>query len=114
MASTEREEQIRLLKRIRRDWPWLMVMAIPNGGKRTALEGARMREEGQLKGAPDLFFPELRLFIELKAAGGRLTPEQKDVLAKLERYGYQVAVCFGADAAHEKIKQVIDGFLSNR
>lgn len=77
------------------------MYAIPNGGRRDAATGARLKAEGVLAGVPDVFLaapsgPYAGLYIEMKRkAGGRATPAQKAMLATLESSGYAVAVCYG-------------------
>jgi hypothetical protein len=61
---------------------------------------------------PDLFFPipsgEYHgLFIEMKAQGGRPTPDQKRWIAKLSAKGYRATVCVGADAAICEIRNYL-------
>ncbi|QDP57362.1 MAG: hypothetical protein Unbinned3696contig1008_40 [Prokaryotic dsDNA virus sp.] len=55
------------------------VLHIPNA-PRSAITGARLKRMGMMAGAPDLQIirPAGRIaFIEVKAEGGRLSPEQK-------------------------------------
>ena len=60
--------------------------------------------QGMLKGCPDLFLPELKLFIELKRRdGGVVSAEQLKVHKILRNYGYKVEVCHGAKEAYETI-----------
>ena len=83
----------------------LCLMSIPNGGNGDARRGSIMKAEGQRKGAPDLFlavsakagFETHRayyngLFLELKTAKGRLSPEQEVYHEILANQGYRVAV----------------------
>ena len=78
-----------------------LLHAIPNGGKRSKSEAARMKAAGVKPGVPDMFLPVARegchgLYIELKRRdGGRVSPEQTawmDALARslLPRMGYTV------------------------
>lgn len=61
--------------------------------------------QGMLKGCPDLFLPELKLFIELKRRdGGVVSLEQKKVHKILRNYGYKVEVCHGAKEAWQAIE----------
>lgn len=63
-----------------------LYFAVPNGGKRSAVEAAIMKGLGVKAGVADLCIlwrcPEWRLgtagFIELKADKGRLSPAQRD------------------------------------
>ncbi|HEX7324487.1 MAG TPA: VRR-NUC domain-containing protein [Rhodanobacteraceae bacterium] len=74
------------------------VWATPSGGKRPAGEAGRMKASGQRKGVPDVecavpAHGHPGLFIEMKSPTGRLTPEQRDRMARLNARGYQTAVC---------------------
>lgn len=69
------------------------LIAIPNGGQRSAREGARLKAEGVKAGVSDLFLPIRRggfagLWLELKAPGGKPTALQKEWLAKMRIAGY--------------------------
>lgn len=91
----------------------LNLFAIPNGGARTARTGARMRKEGVKKGMLDMFLAVPRgqfhgLFIEMKTARGRMTPEQVEWEKRLRASMYVVAVCRSADHAID----VIEDYLS--
>lgn len=78
----------------------LRFFAIPNAAKRGYKLAAMMTAEGMRKGIPDMFIPELRLFIEMKRRkGGVVSPEQKEWIEYLRSIGYQAEVCRGAEAA---------------
>lgn len=60
--------------------PGLLYFSIPNEGKRTPANGARMKAMGMLPGVADLFVMRRGahpLFLELKKAGKNLREEQK-------------------------------------
>ena len=64
---------------------------------------------GMRKGVPDLCLPVPMhgyhgLFIEMKAAGGRLSNEQKGWLKALETFGYRAVVCKGWKAARDELE----------
>lgn len=87
-------------------YPELELMHhIPNGGKRDKIAAAKLRAQGVKRGIPDIFLPVPRggahgLYIELKRAdGGTLSAEQKEIIPKLLKQGYEVAVCHGAEQA---------------
>lgn len=93
-------------------WPELRYMHhIPNGGSRNAIEAARLKAQGVKAGIPDIFLPCARggfhgLYIELKRQkGGRVSPEQKEILAALEQAGYKAAVCRGWEEAKNTIME---------
>ena len=103
---SEHQEQCNLCDWIHETYPDLLFYAIPNGGVRT--EGARekLKREGLLKGVPDLCFPELNLYIEMKrASGGSLSPFQKDVIARLRKIGCKVEVCKGFEEAKKVLQE---------
>ena len=105
---SEHEEQCFLCDWLHETYPDLLFYAIPNGGVRT--EGARekLKREGLLKGVPDLCFPELNLYIEMKRAkGGSLSPFQKDVIARLRKIGCIVEVCKGFEEAKKVLQKTI-------
>lgn len=98
-------------------WPVLGdLFHAPNGGSRPGREGAKFRRLGVRRGVPDLQMPAPNyktgahgLFIEMKAEGGRLSPEQKAMLERLKRRGYCAEVCYGADEAISVLKAYLDG-----
>lgn len=116
-AGSESQEQQALFRWWRLFQPRLapgrVMYAIPNGGRRDAATGARLKAEGVLAGVPDVFLacpkpPYAGLYIELKRkAGGRATPAQKAMMATLEESGYAVAVCYGWREATEEIMRYL-------
>jgi hypothetical protein len=83
------------------DW----LIAIPNGGARSVITGARLKAEGVQAGVADYLIPLLRhgcagLWLELKRRkGGRLSAEQGAFMGRMSVAGYAVAVAHGADEA---------------
>ncbi len=77
------------------------VIHIPNEGKRSKREGAKLKRLGLRPGAPDIILPIANgkhnaLFIELKRLeGGRVSPAQKEFLQTLTDFGAKAVVCFG-------------------
>ena len=86
-------------------YPGLKLLhAIPNGGSRHPAEAANLRRQGVKPGVCDIFLPVARrlyhgIYIELKAAKGRLTPAQKEWLTAVSREGYYATMCRGTDEA---------------
>lgn len=98
-------------------WPELELMHhIPNGGSRNRIEAARLKGQGVKAGIPDVFLPVAKggyhgLYIEMKKQhGGRVSPEQKDKIAKLREQGYRVEVCEGFQIAAD----VIEAYMEER
>ena len=89
-----------------------LIFHIPNEGKRTKKNGARLKREGLKKGIPDLFLPVAKmgyngLFIEMKKSGGKTTVEQRWWMEKLRKQGYLVEVCDSSVKAIDLIKKYI-------
>ncbi len=81
-----------------------MLYHIPNGGKRSKAEAGRFKAMGVKPGVPDIHLPVPRgpyhsLYIELKAPKGRVSENQADWLADLNRYGNKAVVCYGWEQA---------------
>ena len=82
MTKRERPEerlQQAIVTAISRMAPKVYCFHIPNGGLRSKLEAIRMKAGGVRRGVPDLCLilsdGEVA-FVEIKAAGGKLSPEQ--------------------------------------
>lgn len=92
-----------------------LLHAIPNGGKRSKSEAARMKAAGVKAGVPDMFLPVARggshgLYIELKRIkGGRVSAEQLAWMEELTREGYTCAVCHGWEEARKVIQTYLKG-----
>ena len=73
----------------------------PNGEARGAGVGGKLRGLGTRAGMPDLLLLRAgRLYgLELKRAGGRVSPAQSAMLASLEAAGATVAIAYGLDDA---------------
>lgn len=76
----------------------LMLFAVPNGGKRDAKTGARMKYEGAIPGVSDLILlvPKkgyASLCIEMKKPGGKQSKHQKTWQAEAEKYRSKYVVC---------------------
>jgi len=68
-APTEHEEQTDFVRWFRQTYTiplGVRIFAIPNGGGRSKVEGARLVSEGVSAGVPDLFVPAWLLWIEMK------------------------------------------------
>ena len=90
---------------VRRRWPELkLLFHIPNERKCTPQQGRRLKLMGVKAGVPDLCLPAARgryhgLYIEMKAEGGRTTPEQDWWGGQMLAQGYMWEVCHGWESA---------------
>ena len=105
--KTESELQMEFVSQFRKRYPGLRIFAIPNGGKRNLREAMRLKAEGVCKGVPDLFIPELLLWIELKSPDGkgRLSAEQGNWLDHLNGIGHHAVVCKSLDEAFAAVEK---------
>ena len=104
--NSEHIEQVRLVSWFRKTYPDTRILAIPNGGIRSASQGASLKAEGVSAGVPDLCVPAWGLWIEMKRVkGGVVSKEQKDWIAYLESVGQCVIVGKGAENAKTQIKE---------
>lgn len=93
-----------------------LAFAVPNAAKRSPRLGAYMKSEGLKAGMVDIVVPvpamgQGGLFIELKTAKGRLSPEQKDWLYRLEAVGNRAVMCRGWEEAVRTIQAYMEGVL---
>ena len=87
--------------------PGVVAFAIPNSGFRNNKVAAEMKDEGQMPGAPDIFLIHDRqsYFLEMKAKRGSLSPEQIDMMARLESAGAICALAKGLDQAIASLRR---------
>lgn len=121
-AHPEHDAQVEVVNWVRsmQDvYPALRLFhAIPNGGYRSKKTAALMKAEGSLSGVPDLYLPVPRwwadgsvshgLYIEMKAAKGRLSDNQKEIITLLREQGYRVEVCFSVEEAKAAIIRYLE------
>lgn len=117
-SGTESAQQVALfmwasLPEQQERYPELRLMFhIPNGRKRSKIDGARLKAEGAKPGVPDIFLPVARrgfygLFIEMKAANGALSTVQHDYLRKLTQQNY----CCSVVSSFAEAKNYIEWYL---
>ena len=107
--KSEHLEQVEFVAWFRKTYKGVRIFAIPNGGARSGAQGMALKSEGVVKGVPDLFIPEFRLFIEMKnSKGGQVSIEQKDWIEYLNNCGYIATVCNGFDNAKLFIEKLVN------
>lgn len=108
-VPTEHEEQVRFVNWLETYHSEIWFYAVPNGGKRHIRTAVTLKAEGVKRGVPDLHFPMLGLWVEMKRQrGGKLSPEQKGWIQHLESIGDTVLVCKGADQAIEQFTEFLE------
>jgi len=89
--------------------PKFALFAIPNGGARDHITGARLKAEGVRKGAFDLCLAAAAgsyhgLYIEMKVGDNKPTPEQNEFKTYFDGAGYSASVHWSATSAIDAIK----------
>jgi len=108
---SEHDEQVGFVNWFRTRFPKVLIFAIPNGGKRSIGAGKKFKAEGVVAGVPDLFIPAWDVWVEMKRkTGGRLSPDQKEMIKYLESEGYKVIVGKGATDASRQIMEAKDNW----
>jgi hypothetical protein len=115
MASkvlSEDQEQARLVSWLTKQG--IIFFAVPNGGRRTLLEGVKFKRTGVQSGVPDMVIPIPSggyhgLFIEMKRAkGGVLFTNQVYWLSLLRDKDYYAEVAYG----FEEARDIVTHYLS--
>jgi hypothetical protein len=110
ISPSEHSEQVGFINWFRAKYPDVLIFAIPNGEKRAISVAKRLKMEGVVRGIPDLFVPAWTLWIEMKrVSGGRLSPEQKQMISYLEGVKHTVIVGKGATDASQQVLKFIEG-----
>lgn len=100
------------------DMPPFALFAVPNGGARDMITGARLKAEGVRRGVYDLILARPTpvysgLFLEMKVGDGRPSTEQKAFGAYLLDNGYQASVHWTSDSASGAIEEYLGGVEVN-
>ena len=90
---------------------WLF--AIPNGARVPIGLAVKLKKEGLRKGVSDIFLPVARggyhgIFIEMKAIGGRPSPQQHEFTDFANKQGYKAIFCYGHKAAIDQITKYME------
>ena len=128
MKQLESQQQTALFKlihlRAKTCAKWNAIYSIPNGGKRDAAVGAKMKAEGQKAGVWDICVPipagcYLGMFIEMKAGKNKLSTSQISFRDNLVSACYdpfaenpkswKFEVCYSAKEAYETIENYFKG-----
>ena len=88
------------------------LFSVPNGGKRDAATGAKLKEEGALAGVADLIFLKSNRFygallIEMKTDEGKQSQHQKEWQQKITNDGYKYVIVRSLDEFKKEINQYL-------
>jgi len=104
----EAQVQVALCNHLRwRAKPDCFWFAVPNGGRRNAVEASHLKDQGVRAGVPDLILIRggKTYGLELKADQGRVSVAQEAVQIEMEIAGATVATAYGLDAALAQVEQ---------
>ena len=111
---SERQIQIQCVSWFRMRYPECsgVFFSVPNGGARNAWTAKNLRDEGALKGAPDLVLLVPRhgyasLCIEMKKPGGRVSDAQKAFLKAATAFKNKYVVCYSL----EEFQRLVEDYL---
>jgi len=106
--NPEAQVQVALCNHLRwRAKPDCFWFAVPNGGRRNAVEASHLKDQGVRAGVPDLILicGGRTYGLELKADQGRVSVAQEAVQIEMEIAGATVATAYGLDAALAQVEQ---------
>jgi hypothetical protein len=91
-----------------------LLFAVPNGLYTSKRQAFLAKASGLRSGVPDLCLPVPRggfagLWLELKAAGGRLSSSQKEVIGLLQSEGHKVEVVRELAAGVAVVVEYLEG-----
>ena len=90
---------------------YALAFAVPNGARRSVMQGKRLRDEGMKAGIPDVAImipssPYHGMFIEFKIHPNKPTEEQLLMIGRLRGY-YCVRVCYSLEEAMEAVREYL-------
>lgn len=113
----EHKLQVTMVEWFRMQYPSMRhnLFAVPNGGRRDAVTGAKLKAEGVLAGVADLILLKSSrqygaLLIETKTKKGAQSDSQKEWEAKIVKDGYKYVVC----RSLEEFIEVVNGYLAEK
>lgn len=116
MKDIEHQTQCACVRWFRYQYPNLAMLlyAIPNGGARDRVTGAKLKAEGVVAGVADLFLSVPRcgfhgMYIEMKAGKNTQTESQKEFQRSVESEGYLYKVIRSFD----EFMQEVEDYLRN-
>ena len=88
------------------------LFAVPNGGRRDKVTGAKLKAEGALAGVSDLILLKSNskygaLLIEMKTPTGRQQESQKEWERLISQDGYKYVICRSVDNFLSEVEQYL-------
>lgn len=116
LTDEEHRIQVACVRWFRLQYPKLgsVLFAIPNGGRRDAVTGAKLKDEGATAGVSDLILLKSNRFygalcIEMKKPGGSQSSAQKEWQKEVEAMGNKYVVC----RSLEEFMKVVEEYFAN-
>ena len=112
MKPKHRESKLQqaCVRWFRLQYPQYLIVAIPNGGQRSAVEAAIMKAEGVTAGMPDLMIMVNShvFFIEMKYGKNKATDNQISIHKKLSSLGFEICICYSFDDFYKCVNTYIN------
>ena len=96
-----------------------LLFAVPNGGRRDAVTGAKLKDEGVLAGVSDLIFLKRNrrycgLLIEMKRPKGRQSESQKEWEQIINSFGeFKYVCCHSFDEFRHEVEDFLNDLEKN-
>lgn len=95
MSEEEHKIQVACVRWFRYQFNNLLIYAVPNGGMRNAVVGAKLKAEGALAGVADLVIvtKDRHIYVEMKTPKGKQQPSQLQFEHRVKALGHSYHVC---------------------
>lgn len=115
-TDEEHKIQVVCIRWFRLKYPKLkhVLFSVPNGGRRDAVTGSKLKDEGATKGVADLILLKSNRFygglaIEMKKPGGHQSQAQKEWQRECESAGNKYVICHSLD----EFMKIITDYLND-
>lgn len=113
-SDDEHRIQVACVRWFKHQYPFFAhnLFAVPNGGRRDAVTGARLKDEGALAGVADLILLKPNRFygallIEMKTRKGKQQQTQREWQQKIAADGYRYVICRSFDDFRREVNDYI-------
>lgn len=113
-SDDEHRIQVACVRWFKQQYPLFAhnLFAVPNGGRRDAVTGARLKAEGVLAGVADLILLKPNRFygallIEMKTRKGKQQQTQREWQQKIIADGYHYVICRSFDDFRREVNDYI-------